>query len=53
MLVPPERLVVRRIYVFDPTAVVGAPRNVAALRLDMQRDAAERIIRLTEAALGK
>ncbi len=53
MLVPPERLVVRRIYVFDPTAVVGATRNVAALRLDMQRDAAERIIRLTEAALGK
>ncbi len=52
-LVPSERLVVRRIYVFDPTDVIGATRNVDALRLDMRRDAAERIIRLTEAALGK
>jgi len=50
-LVPSERLVVRRIYVFDPTAVIGATRNVNALRVDMRRDAAERIIRLTEAAL--
>jgi outer membrane lipopolysaccharide assembly protein LptE/RlpB len=53
MLVPPERLVIRRIYVFDPTAVIGATRNVESLRIDMQRDAAERIIRRTEAALGK
>jgi LPS-assembly lipoprotein len=53
MLVPSEHLVIRRIFVFDPTAVVGATRNVAALRIDMQRDAAERIIRVTEAALGK
>ncbi len=53
MLVPPEHLVIRRIFVFDPTAVVGATRNVKALRIDMQRDAAERIIRITEAALGK
>jgi outer membrane lipopolysaccharide assembly protein LptE/RlpB len=53
MLVPPEHLVLRRIYVFDPTAVIGATRNVELLREDMQRDAAERIIRLTEAALGK
>jgi LPS-assembly lipoprotein len=52
-LVPSEHLVVRRIYVFDPTAVIGATRNVDALRVDMRRDAAERIIRLTEAALGK
>jgi len=52
-LVPSERLVVRRIYVFDPTAVIGATRNVDALRVAMRRDAAERIIRLTEAALGK
>jgi len=51
-LVPSERLVVRRIYVFDPTAVIGATRNVDALRVDMRRDAAERIIRLTEAALS-
>jgi LPS-assembly lipoprotein len=50
-LVPSERLVVRRIYVFDPNAVIGATRNVDALRVDMRRDAAERIIRLTEAAL--
>ncbi len=50
-LVPSERLVVRRIYVFDPTAVIGATRNVDALRADMRRDAAERIIRITEAAL--
>jgi outer membrane lipopolysaccharide assembly protein LptE/RlpB len=53
MLVPPEHLVIRRIFVFDPTAVIGATRNVEALRIDMQRDAAERIIRVTEAALGK
>ncbi len=53
MLVPPEHLVLRRIYVFDPTAVIGATRNVESLRVDMQRDAAEQIIRLTEAALGK
>ena len=52
MLVPAEHLVVRRVFVFDPTAVIGATRNVDALRLDMRRDAAERIIRLTEAALG-
>ena len=51
-LVPSERLVVRRIYVFDPTAVIGATRNVEALRVDMRRDAAERIIRRTEAALA-
>ena len=50
-LVPSEHLVLRRIYVFDPTDVIGATRNVDALRLDMRRDAAERIIRLTEAAL--
>ncbi len=53
MLVPPERLVFIRIYVFDPTAVIGATRNVELLRVDMRRDAAERIIRLMEAALGK
>ncbi len=53
MLVPPEHLVLRRIYVFDPTAVIGATRNVELLRVDMRRDAAERIIRLTGAALGK
>ena len=50
-LVPSEHLVVRRVYVFDPTAVIGATRNVDALRMDMRRDAAERIIRRTEAAL--
>ena len=54
MLVPPEAPGdLRRIFVFDPTAVIGATRNVEALRIDMQRDAAERIIRVTEAALGK
>ena len=53
MLVPPKHLVIRRIFIFDPTAVIGATRNVEALRIDMQRDAAERIIRVTEAALGK
>ncbi len=51
MLVPSEHLVISRVYVFDPTAVIGATRNVKALRVDMRRDAAERIIRLTEAAL--
>lgn len=53
MLVTPERVVVRRIFVFDPNAVIGATQNVEALRIDMRRDAAERIIRLTEVALGK
>jgi outer membrane lipopolysaccharide assembly protein LptE/RlpB len=53
MLLPSERVVVRRIYVFDPDAVIGATQNVAALQRDMRRDAAERIIRLIEAALGK
>lgn len=53
MLVPSEHLVVRRIYVFDPDAVIGATQNVADLQRDMRRDAAERIIRITEAALGK
>ena len=53
MLVPLEHLVVRRVFVFDPTAVIGATQNVDALRMDMRRDAAERIIRLTKAALGQ
>jgi len=53
MLVPSEHLVVRRNFVFDPTAVIGATQNVDELRVDMRRDAAQRIIRLTEAALGK
>jgi len=50
-LVGPEHLVVRRVYIFDPNAVIGSLDNVAVLRVDMQRDAAERIIRFTEAAL--
>ena len=53
MLVAPERMAVRRVYVFDPTAVIGATQNVAALQVDMRRDAAERMIRITEVALGK
>lgn len=53
MLIPSEHLVIRRIYIFDPDAVIGATQNVATLQRDMRRDAAERIIRLTEAALGK
>ena len=52
MLVKPEHMVVRRVYVFDPTAVLGATYNVEALHEDMRRDAAERIIRRMEAALG-
>jgi LPS-assembly lipoprotein len=50
-LVAPEHVVIRRVYIFDQNAVIGSQDNVAALRVDMQRDAAERIIRLTEAAL--
>lgn len=53
MLVGPEHIVIRRIYVFDPTAVIGATQNVETLRIDMRRDAAERMIRMTEIALGK
>lgn len=53
MLLPSEHVVVRRIYVFDPDAVIGATQNVAELQRDMRRDAAERIIRITEASLGK
>ena len=52
MLVKPEHMVVRRVYVFDPTAVLGATYNVEVLHEDMRRDAAERIIRRMEAALG-
>ncbi|TFH50790.1 MAG: hypothetical protein E4H01_01430, partial [Lysobacterales bacterium] len=52
MLVAPERLVIRRVYVFDSTAVLGSTNNVDALRVDMRRDAAERIIRRVEAALA-
>jgi len=51
MLVAPERVAIRRVYIFDPTAVLGATDNVEALRVDMRRDAAEQIIRRTEAAL--
>jgi LPS-assembly lipoprotein len=51
-LVPSEHMVVRRVYVFDPTAVLGASNNVEALHVDMRRDAAERIIRRMEAALA-
>jgi outer membrane lipopolysaccharide assembly protein LptE/RlpB len=53
VLVAPERMVLRRILVFDPNAVIGATQNAEALRVDMRRDAAERMIRITEVALGK
>ncbi len=53
MLIPPEKFAVRRIYVFDPTAGLGAANNVTVLRRDMRQDAAQRIIRATQAALGK
>lgn len=52
MLIPPEHVVVRRIYLFDPTDVIGGRRNIEVLRQDMRREAAQRIIRLTEAALA-
>ena len=52
MLVPSEHVVVRRMFRFDPTAVIGATQNVEALQRDMRRDAAEKIVRLTQAALG-
>jgi LPS-assembly lipoprotein len=52
MLIPAEHVVVRRRYIFDRTAVIGAQQNVESLQADMRRDAAQRIIRLTEAALG-
>ena len=53
MLMPSEQVVVRRVFVFDPDAVIGATQNVAALQRDMRRDAAQRIVRITEATLGK
>jgi LPS-assembly lipoprotein len=53
MLIPPERFSVRRIYVFDPTAGLGASNNVTVLRRDMRQDAAQKIIRATQAALAK
>ena len=53
MLVLPEDMTIRRVFVFDPTAVIGATQNVEALRADMRRDAAGRMIRLTAAALGQ
>lgn len=52
MLVKPEHMVVRRLFVFDPNSVLGASNNVDVLHEDMRRDAAERIIRRMEAALG-
>jgi len=52
MLVPSEHVVVRRIYVFDPTQVLGDTNQVASLRRDMRVDAAERIVRITESALA-
>ncbi|NIP46159.1 MAG: hypothetical protein GWN21_07325 [Gammaproteobacteria bacterium] len=52
LLIPPEHVVVRRRYVFDETAVIGANQNVEALQADMRRDAAETIVRMTQAALG-
>lgn len=51
--IPSERLVVRRVYVFDPTAVIGATQNVAALQRDMRVDAAQRIVRAMEASLQR
>ena len=53
MLIAPEVLTLRRSYVFDPTAVIGATQNVDALRRDMRRDAAGHIIRTLEVALGE
>jgi len=53
VLIPSERVVSRRIYVFDPNAVIGATRNVAALQRDMRQDAAQRIIRAADAALTR
>jgi LPS-assembly lipoprotein len=52
VLVAPEHLSVRRVYVFDPNAVLGATQNVDVLQVNMRRDAAERIIRRMEAALA-
>jgi outer membrane lipopolysaccharide assembly protein LptE/RlpB len=51
MLVAPDRVIVKRVYIFDQNAVIGSLDNVAALRGSMQRDAAEGIIRRAEAAL--
>ena len=51
--IPSERLVVRRVYVFDPTAVIGATQNVEALQRDMRVDAAQRIVRAMEASLQR
>ncbi len=53
LLIAPEKIAVRRIYIFDPTGGLGSANNVTVLQREMRRDAAERIIRLTEAALGK
>ena len=51
--IPSERLVVRRVYVFDPTAVIGATQNVEALQRDMRVDAAQKVIRAMEASLER
>jgi len=53
MLVPTEPVAVRRVYIFDPNAVLGSSNNVEALHIDMRRDAAEKMIRRTEAALAQ
>ena len=53
MLVSPEHVVVRRIYVFDPTQVLGDTNQIEQMRRDMRVDAAERIIRITESRLSQ
>jgi len=53
MLVAPEHMTIRRIFLFDPTAVIGATQNVETLQADMRRDAAQRMVRLTRVALGE
>ena len=51
-LVAPQDLVVRRNYIFDETAVLGASREETVLRDEMRRDAAQRIVRIVSASLG-
>ena len=52
MLVAPEHVVVRRIFVLDPTQILGDANQIDEMRRDMRVDAAERIVRITESRLA-
>ena len=51
-LIGNQTVTLLRDFVFDADAVIGKSREEGVLRTEMQRDAAEQIVRRIEAALG-